>query len=83
MSTTSRTLQLALLHSENISLVAERQVSFGPLEDPDDIKVKPRQISILDFTPVEPAGFTMRFCQNSVHPSAKGELNPGRALACA
>ena len=43
----------------NISLVGEHQVSFGPFEDPDDINVKPREISILDFTPGEPAEFTI------------------------
>ena len=44
----------------NISLVGEHQVSFGPFEDPDDINVKPREISNLDFTPEEPAEFTIR-----------------------
>ena len=44
----------------NISLVGEHQVSFGPFEDPDDINVKPREISILDFTPGEPGEFTIR-----------------------
>ena len=44
----------------NISLVGEHQVSFGPFEDPDDINVKPREISTLDFTPGEPAEFTIQ-----------------------
>ncbi len=43
----------------NISLVGEHQVSFGPFEDPDDINVKPREISMLDFTPDQPAEFTI------------------------
>ena len=43
----------------NISLVGEHQVAFGPFEDPDDINVRPREISILDFTPGEPAEFTI------------------------
>ena len=43
----------------NISLVGEHRVAFGPFEDPDDINVKPREISILDFTPGEPAEFTI------------------------
>ena len=44
----------------NISLVGEHQVSFGPFEDPDDINVKPREISILDFTPADRGEFTIK-----------------------
>ena len=43
----------------NISLVGEHQVSFGPFEDPDDINVKPREISIVEFTPEDPGEFTI------------------------
>ena len=41
-------------------MVGEHQVSFGPFEDPYDINVKLREISNLDFTPEEPAEFTIR-----------------------
>ena len=54
----------------NISLVAEHQVSFGPFEDPDDINVKPREISILSFTPTDPGEFII---QHELH-GFTGEL---------
>ena len=54
----------------NISLVGDHQVAFGPFEDPDDINVKPREISILDFTPEEHAEFTI---QHELH-GFTGEL---------
>lgn len=44
----------------NISLVADHKVSFRPFEDPEDINVKPREVSVIDFTPGEPGAFIIR-----------------------
>ena len=44
----------------NISLVADHKVSFRPFEDPADINVKPREVSVLDFTPGEAGEFTIQ-----------------------
>jgi len=44
----------------NISLAAEHKVSFGPFHFPDDINVRPGEISILEFTPDRTGEFTIR-----------------------
>ena len=44
----------------NISLIAEHQVSFKPYHDPEGINVRPREVTIIDFTPEEPGQFTIR-----------------------
>ncbi len=44
----------------NISLLADHQVSLRPFDDPAEINVRPREISIVDFTPRESGLFTIR-----------------------
>ena len=44
----------------NISLTAEHRVSFEPFHVPEDINVRPREISILEFTPDRTGEFTIR-----------------------
>ncbi len=41
----------------NISLTAEHRVSFEPFHVPEDINVKPKEISIFEFTPDSPGEF--------------------------
>ena len=43
----------------NISLVAEHRVSFKPFDDSQDINVKPREVNIVEFTPIEAGQFTI------------------------
>ena len=43
----------------HISLIAEHRVSIGPFDVPDDINVKPREISIVEFTPDTAGKFTI------------------------
>jgi hypothetical protein len=44
----------------NISLVTEHRVSFKPFDDPLDINVRPREITLIDFTPEETGQYTIR-----------------------
>ena len=43
----------------NISMVAEHRVSFKPFHDPEDINVRPRQITPIAFTPDSAGEFTI------------------------
>ena len=43
----------------NISLTAEHRVSFEPFHIPEDINVKPKEISIVEFTPDRTGEFTI------------------------
>ena len=43
----------------NISLIAEHRVSFKPFLVPEDINVRPREISMVEFTPDQQGAFTI------------------------
>lgn len=44
----------------NISLIAEHRVSFRPFDDPSDINVRPRVVTLIEFTPDETGQFTIK-----------------------
>jgi len=44
----------------NISLIAEHRVSIEPFDVPTDLNVRPREVSIVEFTPDRAGEFTIR-----------------------
>ena len=44
----------------NISLIAEHKVSFGPFHKPEDINIKPKEITPIKFTPDEPGEYKIK-----------------------
>lgn len=44
----------------NISLIAEHEVSFNPFFAPDDINIRPREVSSIKFTPGQVGEFTIK-----------------------
>ncbi|MCI0797944.1 MAG: hypothetical protein J4N84_05855 [Chloroflexi bacterium] len=54
----------------NISLIAEHKVSFGPFHTPQDINIKPKEITPINFTPEEPGEYKI---QHELH-GFSGEL---------
>ena len=44
----------------NISLIAEHKVSFGPFHKPENINIKPKEITPIKFTPEDPGEYTIR-----------------------
>ena len=54
----------------NISLIAEHKVSFGPFHRPEDINIKPKEITMINFTPEEPGEYKI---QHELH-GFSGEL---------
>ena len=43
----------------NISLVAEHKVSFKPFHTPEDLNVRPKEISLVEFTPGTPGDYSI------------------------
>ena len=44
----------------NISLIAEHKVSFGPFHQPENINIKPKEITPIEFTPENPGEYKIR-----------------------
>ena len=44
----------------NISLIAEHKVSFGPFHQPENINIKPKEITPIEFTPEDSGEYKIR-----------------------